>query len=76
MEVNEWKGQLRVDIRKWKEDKPTKKGNSLSLMRWKNWANRQEYTDKVLEEKKSYGYHIGGNVYCNIAENGVCVDIR
>ena len=32
--------------------------------------------DKALQEKKSYGRHIGGNVYCNVAENGVCVDIR
>ena len=26
--------------------------------------------------KTSYEYHIGGNVYCTIAENGVCMDIR
>ena len=30
----------------------------------------------ALQVKKSYGNHIGGNVYCNVAENGVCVDIR
>ena len=26
--------------------------------------------------KTSYEYHIGGNVYCTIAENDVCVDIK
>ena len=76
VEVNEWKGELRVDIREWKEDKPTKKGISLILMRWKNWVHQLEYADAALQEKKSYGHHIGGNVYCNVAENGVCVDIR
>ena len=73
VEVNEWKGELCVDIREWKEDKPTKKGISLSLMRWKNWVNQLEYTDAALQEKKSYRHHIEGNVYCNVAENGVCV---
>ena len=76
VEVNEWKGELRVDIREWKEDKPTKKGISLILMRWKNWVHQLEYADAALQEKTSYGHHIGGNVCCNVAENGVCVDIR
>ena len=66
MEVNEWKGELRVDIREWKEDKPTKKGISLILMRWKNWVRQLEYADAALQEKKSYGHHIGENVYCNV----------
>ena len=35
-----------------------------------------EFVEKALHEKKSYGNHIGGNVYCTVAENGVCVDIR
>ena len=45
-------------------------------MRWKNWVHQLEYADAALQEKKSYGHHIGGNVYGNAAENGVCVDIR
>ena len=36
VQVNEWRGELRVDIRELKDDKPTKKGISLTLMRWKN----------------------------------------
>ena len=28
VEVKEWKGEVRVDLREWKDDKPTKKGIS------------------------------------------------
>ena len=45
-------------------------------MRWKNLVNQLEFEEKALHEKKSFGNHIGGNVYCTVAENGVCVDIR
>ena len=76
MKVSERRGELRVDIREWRDDKPTKKGISLTLMRWKNWVNQLEFAEKALHEKKSYGNHIGGNVYCTVAENSVYVDIR
>ena len=76
VEVHEWQGELRVDIREWKDDKPTKKGISLNLMRWKNWVDQLEYVDKALENKQSFTYHLGGNVFCKIGENSVCVDIR
>ena len=76
VQVNEWNGELRVDIREWKDDRPTKKGISLTLMRWKNFVDQLEYVDKALENKQSYGSHLGGNVYCNIGERSVCVDIR
>ena len=76
VEVHEWQGELRVDIREWKDDKPTKKGISLNLMRWKNWVNQLEYVDKALENKQSLTYHLAGNVFCKIGENSVCVDIR
>ena len=52
MEVSEWRG-----------DKPAKKGISLTLIRWKNCVNQLEFAEKALHEKKSYGNHIGGNVY-------------
>ena len=76
VQVNEWRGELRVDIRDWKDDQPTKKCISLTLMRWKNLVYQIEYVDKALENKLSYGYHIGGKVHCSIGENSVCVDIR
>ena len=31
VEVKEWNGELRVDLREWKDDKPTKKRNQLNL---------------------------------------------
>ena len=74
--MNQWKGEMRVDIREWTDDKPTKKGISLTLMRWKNFVDQLEYVDKTLEDRKSYGSHLGGNVYCNVGEYSVCFDIR
>ena len=65
-----------MDIREWKDDKPTKKGISLNLMRWKNWVDQMEYVDKALVNKQSFRYHLGGNVFCKIDENSTCVDIR
>jgi hypothetical protein len=46
VQVNEWKGELRVGIREWQNDKPTKKGISLTLMRWKNLVDQLEYVDR------------------------------
>ena len=63
MKVSEWRGELRVDIREWRDDKPRKKGIILTLMRWKNWVNQFEFVEKALHEKKSYGNHVRGNVY-------------
>ena len=76
IEVTEWKGELRVDLREWKDDKPTKKGISLTLMRWKNWVDYLEYADQARTEKQNYKSHLGGNVYCTITEGITCMDIR
>ena len=76
VEVKEWKGELRVDLREWKDNKPTKKGISLNLMRWKNWVDSLEYADQVRAWKKPYMGHLGGNVYCIVTEGSSCMDIR
>lgn len=76
VEVNEWKGEMRVDLREWKDDKPTKKGISLTLMRWKNWVDYLEYADQALTDKKNYTSHLGGNVYCTVTEGSTCMNIR
>ena len=76
IEVTEWKGELRVDLREWKDDKPTKKGISLTLMQWKNWVDYLEYADQAWTEKQNYKSHLGGNVYCTITEGSACMDIR
>ena len=75
MEVKEWKGELRVDLRELKDDKPTKKGISLTLMRWKKWVDSLEYADQARAEKKHYMGHLGGNVYCTVTEGRSWMDI-
>ena len=65
-----------VDLREWKDDKPTKKGISLTLMRWKNWVDYLEHADQARAEKKTYMGHLGGNVYCTVTEGSSCMDIR
>lgn len=76
VQVNEWKGELRVDIREWQDDKPTKKGIWLTLMRWKNLTDAIEYVDQTLQNRQTYNTHLGGNVFCNVGKGSVCVDIR
>ena len=76
IEVTEWKGELRVDLREWKDDKPTKKGTSLTLMRWKSWMDYLECADQARTEKQNYKSHLRGNVYCTITEGSACMYIR
>ena len=76
IKATDWKGELRVDLREWKYDKATKKGISLTLMRWKNRVDYLEYTDQARTEKQDYKSHLGGNVYCTITEGSACLDIR
>lgn len=74
VQVSEWKEELRVDLREWNGNVPTKKGISLTLMRYKNFVEVTETVDKALLDKESYERHLGGNVYCTV--KGSCVDIR
>ena len=76
IEVTEYKGELPVDLREWKDDKSTKKGISLTLMRWKNRVGYLEYVDQARTEKQNYKSHLEGNVYCTITEGSACMDIR
>ena len=76
LEVAEWKNEKRIDLREWDGDKPTKKGISLTLMRWKNLVDALEFVDEALEKKSAYTAHLGGNVFINIEQGCVCVDIR
>ena len=76
MKVSEWRGEQRVDLREWEDDKPTKKGISLTLMRWKNLVDRIEDVDKALQNGSDYRLHLGGNVFCSVWEANPCVDIR
>lgn len=76
VQVCEWNGELRVDLREWSRDKPTKKGISLTLMRWKNFLDLLDHVNEALKNKRAYHCHLGGNVNCNVTENSVYVDLR
>lgn len=76
VKVGEWKGEKRVDLREWDKDKPTKKGISLTLMRWKNFVDSLEQVGEALAKGTAYQCHLGGNVYCTVKEGNPCVDIR
>lgn len=74
VKVVTYKGEHRIDLREWKEGKPTKKGISITPMRWKNFVNYLDYVDHALSENETYSSHLGGNVYCSVEEGSV--DIR
>lgn len=76
VQVCDWKGELRVDLREWCDNTPTRKGISLTLMRWKNLMDYVECLDQALTDKKAYNSHLGGNVYCQVQQDNPCVDIR
>jgi len=54
--VCEWKGEKRVDLWEWTPDKPTKKGISLTLNRWKNFVDVLENIDQALQVSVSLGW--------------------
>ena len=74
--VCEWKGDKRVDLRECDGEIPTKKGISLTLIRWKWLVDNIDYIDEALKKGDVYEQHLGGNVYVKIKQGGVCVDIR
>ena len=62
VQVTEWKGELRVDIREWNNDLPTKKGIGLNLMQYKNLlAGIETFIDPAITENKNESFHLGAN---------------
>ena len=77
VQVTEWKGEMRVDIREWDNDLPTKKGVSLSLMQYKNLlAGIETFIDPAMKENKNEMFNLGANVFMKVRKNNPCVDIR
>jgi hypothetical protein len=72
LELTEWNGSKRVDLRFWKDDTvPTKEGVSLHLDQWKTLCNMSDVTDdlrtRVIEkEPVEWRYHIGNDVFVTI----------
>ena len=76
IEIKECKGELHVDLREWKDNKPKKKGISLTLMRCKNWIDYFEKDDQARIKKQNNKSHLRGKVYCTVTKGSVCMDIR
>ncbi|CAC5426309.1 unnamed protein product [Mytilus coruscus] len=78
--ASEWKDEIRTDVREWETKNdwkvPTKTGISLPLQRWKPLTDNFEFSDQTLVEKRVYSTHLGGNVYCTVKANSVCIDMR
>ena len=64
LELKEWNGSKRVDLRFWKDDiVPTKEGVSLHLDQWKALCNMSDVIDDLLtsvieKEQVEWRYHI------------------
>lgn len=80
IQVKEWQGELRVDIREWEGDVPTKKGISLNLMQFKNFLNGMSSAiEPVMKNKRAEQdekFHLGAGVYITVTKDNPCVDIR
>ena len=72
LELTEWNGSKRVDLRFWKYDTvPTKEGVSLQLDQWKALCNMSDVRDDLLtrvieKEPVEWRYHIGDDVFVTI----------
>ena len=82
MELTEWNGSKRVDLRFWKDATvPTKEGVSLHLDQWKALFNISDVIDDLLtrvieKEPVEWRYHIGNDVFVTIKAPFPFVHIR
>lgn len=82
VELTEWNGSKRVDIRIWKDDTiPTKEGVSLNVMQWKALTDMAEVIDDLLtrivhQEPVDWRCHLGEDVYVTVKAPYRCVNIR
>jgi hypothetical protein len=86
VQIVEWQGESRVDIRQWNHAKPTTKGVSVSLVQFKNLTTRMDWSMSLAftqdDGKESYGtikdasFHFAANIFLNAAKGSPCVNIR
>ena len=87
--VKTWQDGVRIDIREWNAGdeeatlRPTKKGVSLTCMRWKELLFHAADIDEAVEnvvnnrsENFTLRKHIGGNFYVTVQNGFPTVDIR
>jgi hypothetical protein len=77
-----WTEDVRVDVREYQHYNchaptfPMKKGVSLPMGQWTILVDSTDSIDEAIDHGRAYIRHLGGNVYCKVAEHGVCIDIR
>jgi hypothetical protein len=82
LELTEWNGSKRVDLRFWKDGTvPTKERVSLHLDQWKALCNMSDVIDDLLtrvieNEPVEWRYHIGNDVFVTIKAPFPFVHIR
>ena len=82
LELTEWNGSKRVDLRFWKDGTvPSKEGVSLHLDQWKALCNMSGVIDDLLtrvieKEPVEWRYHIGNDVFVTIKAPFPFVHIR
>ena len=81
LELKEWNGSKRVDLRFWKDSTvPTKEGVSLHLDQWKTLCNMSDVIHDLLtivieKEPVDWRCHIRDEAYVTIKAPYVCVHI-
>ena len=81
LELTEWNGSKRVDLRFWKDGTVPTKGVSLHLDQWKALCNMSDVIDDLLtrvieKEPVEWRYHIGNDVFVTIKAPFPFVHIR
>jgi hypothetical protein len=76
-----WKNEIGIDIREYERNAtktsiPRKKGIRLTVGCWNILVDSTENIDEALSKGSAVRLHLGGNIYCKVAENNVCVNIR
>jgi len=77
--VYDWRSETRFDLRQYEQRNerlyPTQKGVSLTLLTMKTLLMEVENIDDALKNNKQFKSHIGGNMYCIVEQDSVCVNI-
>ena len=78
--ASEFLGEVKIHIRHYERERPTKNGICLSLRRWNELKLvLREIIDTVAkyeQEKADLKHHLGGNWHVSVTQGFPCVDIR
>ena len=80
--VKPYENSLRFDLREWKEDRPTRRGVSMPMLRFVSLMQHEEAISTALgkvmrnDPTVDESFHIGGNLYVSIKAPYWLVDFR